>query len=230
VAKGTGSRVARCVLGFSDDRHTPGGIEARIADTVAELKKVRGEALDAGVRFAVENHAGDMQARELVTLIEGAGADFVGCTIDSGNATWALEDPLQNFETLAPHILSSGIRDSMVWEVPEGARVQWTAMGEGLVDWKTYFARWAERAAERPVILEIISGFSRPFEFLKPEFWPDYRGVRADEFARFLALARRGREIPPFRASAAKSDAQFQQEELERSLRFCRDTLGLGRK
>src|SRR4029077_16096200 len=97
----------------------------------------------------------------LVTLIKAAGEDFVGCTIDSGNATWTLEDPLQNLETLAPYVLPSGIRDSMIWEYPGGAKVQWTAMGEGVIDWKPYFSRWAERAPERPVILEIISGFAR---------------------------------------------------------------------
>ena len=230
VAQGTGSKVARCVLGFGEDRSTPGGIQARIADTVAVLKKVRSRALDAGVTIAVENHAGDMTARELVTLIEGAGKDFVGATIDSGNATWALEDPLKNLEILAPYIRSSGIRDSMVWEDGDGAKVQWTAMGEGLVDWKAYFAKWMEAAPDRPVILEIISGFARPFDYLKPDFWAPYEGVPAADFARFVAMAKKGKAIPPFRASAETSDAQYQQAELERSLRHCREVLGLGRK
>ena len=230
VAQGTGSKVARCVLGFGEDRSTPGGIEARIADTVAVLKKVRSRALDAGVMLAVENHAGDMTARELLTLINAAGSDFVGATIDSGNATWALEDPMANLEILAPHILSSGIRDSMVWEDGAGAKVQWTAMGEGLVDWPRYVAHWQATAPERPLNLEIISGFARPFEYLKPEFWAPYQGVPAADFARFLALAKRGKEIPPFRASAAMTDASYQQAELERSLRYGRDVLGLGRK
>jgi len=230
VAQGTGSTVARCVLGFGEDRSTPGGIEARIADTVAVLKKVRSRAVDAGVKLAVENHAGDMTARELVTLIEGAGADFVGATIDSGNATWALEDPLANLEILAPHILSSGIRDSMIWEDGDGAKVQWTAMGEGLVDWAAYCAKWRQAAPERPFILEIISGFARPFDYLKPAFWVPYRGVPAADFARFVALAKKGKAIPPFRASAEVSDAQYQQAELERSLKHCREVLGLGRK
>jgi len=230
VAQGTGSTVARCVLGFGEDRSTPGGIRARIDDTVAVLKKVRTRALDAGVTLAVENHAGDMTARELVTLMEAAGPDFVGATIDSGNATWALEDPMKNLEILAPYIRSSGIRDSMVWEDGEGAKVQWTAMGEGVVDWKPYFALWQQVAAERPVILEIISGFARPFDYLKADFWAPYEGVPAADFARFVALAKKGRVIPPFRASAEVSDAQYQQAELERSLRYCREVLGMGRK
>jgi len=230
VAEATGSRVARCVLGFGEDRSTSGGIQARIADTVAELKKVRSRALDAGVTLAVENHAGDMTARELVTLIEAAGRDFVGATIDSGNATWALEDPLHNLEVLAPFIVSSGIRDSMVWEDGDGAKVQWTAMGEGLVDWPAYFAKWREASPERPVILEIISGFARPFPYLKPDFWIPFPDVPAADFARFLALAKKGRAIPPFRATAVMTDALYQQAELERSLRHCRESLGLGRR
>ena len=94
AAKALGSPVLRCVLGTGDDRKTPGGIEARIEDTAKVLKAGRSRAMDAGVRIAIENHAGDMQAWELVNLIEAAGKDFVGATMDSGNATWALEDPL----------------------------------------------------------------------------------------------------------------------------------------
>ena len=90
MAKALGSPVLRVVLGTGEDRKTDGGIEARIADTVKVCKSQRSQALDAGVKIAVENHAGDMQAWELVTLIEAAGKDYVGANMDSGNATWGL--------------------------------------------------------------------------------------------------------------------------------------------
>ena len=138
VAKTLGSPVFRCILGMGEDRNSAGGIEARIADTVKVCQACRSRALDAGVKIAIENHAGDMQAWELVDLIEAAGKEYVGATLDSGNATWTMEDPLASLETLAPYVLSTGIRDSMVWEYDEGAKVQWTAMGEGLVDWKIH--------------------------------------------------------------------------------------------
>ena len=35
--------------------------------TIQALRSVRAEALDLGVRIAVENHSGDMQAREVKT-------------------------------------------------------------------------------------------------------------------------------------------------------------------
>src|SRR5436190_23750220 len=131
IARTLGSSVARCVLGHFDDRSSKGGIEARMAETVKVLKKVRSRALDSGVKIGVENHAGDMQAWELVTLIEAAGGDFVGATMDSGNATWGLEDPLHHLEILGPYALTTGIRDSVLWQTGDGAMLQWTAMGGG---------------------------------------------------------------------------------------------------
>ena len=143
VARDLGSPVVRVVLGNQDDRKTPGGIEARIADTVAVCQKLRSQAIDAGVKIAVENHAGDMQAHELVQLIEAAGKDYVGANMDSGNAVWTLEHPMQSLEVLGPYALTTSLRDSAIWESEKGAVVQWTAMGDGTVDLKAYFARFA---------------------------------------------------------------------------------------
>jgi sugar phosphate isomerase/epimerase len=230
VARALGSPVLRCVLGTAEDRKTPGGIEARMADTVKVCRACRSRALDAGVKIAIENHAGDMQAAELVRLIEEAGKDYVGATLDSGNATWALEDPLANLEVLGPYALSTGMRDSMVWEYEDGAKVQWTAMGEGLVDWKRYFDRFAVLCPIAPVNLEIISGFARPVAWLKAGFWEVWPNAKAVDFAAFIALAKRGKPLEPHRSPDPRAEQAYQREELERSIRYCKDVLGLGRK
>jgi hypothetical protein len=210
------------------------GIMARIQDTVKVCKAVRQRALDAGVRIAIENHAGDMQAWELVTLVEEAGRNYVGVTMDSGNATWTLEDPMQNLEILGPYAVTTGIRDSAIWESPEGALVQWTAMGEGDIDFKAYMSRFAQLCPNVPVILEIISGITRQYPYLKPDFWKPYQQVRAHEFAKFVALAERGKAREPFKLPENKdkklAEQEYQKDQLERSLRYCRQVLGLGVK
>ena len=63
-AKIIGSPIVRAVLGSADDRKSPGGINARIEDTVHVLKTIKPKATDQGIKIAIENHAGDMQARE----------------------------------------------------------------------------------------------------------------------------------------------------------------------
>lgn len=229
VAKAIGSPAARCYQGHGEDRQSPGGIYARMKDTVTVCRAVKSYAMDSGVKIAIENHAGDMQAWELQALVEEAGRDYVGVTIDSGNATWTLEDPMQNLEILGPYTVCSGIRDSMIWEDPDGCQVAWTAMGEGIVDMKAYARRFAELCPDAPFILEIISGFSKGFPYLKPSFWPAYEKVRPAEFARFLALARKGKAIPPFKATGDKKKAEqdYQKAELERSMKYCREVIGI---
>ena len=92
----------------------------------------------------MENHAGDMHTLELRGLIEEAGPDFVGANFDSGNAVWTMEDPVQALENIGEYVLTTSLRDSAVWESENGVTVQWTAMGEGNTDLKTFFARFAE--------------------------------------------------------------------------------------
>ena len=150
VAKEVGSNVVRCYMGRSQDRETEGGLPAMLADTLRILKAVRSQAIDAGVKIAIENHAGDVQAWQLVELIETAGPEFVGATLDSGNATWTFEDPYTNLQVLGKYAISTGIRDSMIWKSEDGARVQWTAMGEGLTDWHTYMDLYEELCPDTP--------------------------------------------------------------------------------
>jgi 3-oxoisoapionate decarboxylase len=225
IAKLLGSNVARCYQGTAKDRSTPGGIEARNKDTVKVCKAVKSYAQDSGVKIAIENHAGDMQAWELQRLIEEAGKDYVGATIDSGNATWTIEDPLVNLEILAPYAACAGIRDSVVWETPEGAAVKWAAMGEGVADMKGYVKRWTELCPQVPLTLEIISEYVKPQSYLKADFWKIYPEVRPYEFAKFTALARKGKAM-----EGAKSTPEYQRAELERSIKYCKTELGVGLK
>ena len=232
MARALGSAAFRVILGNQADRLTPGGIEARIADTVAVLKSCRSRALDAGVKIAVENHAGDMQSRELLGLVEAAGPEFVGVNFDSGNSCWALEDPVVALDRLAPHVLTTSLRDTMLWETPSGVTAQWTAMGEGCTDLTAFFDLFENRCPGVTVHIETISGFPRSFAIGDRVFWQAYPEARAADLAAFLALAKRGHEIPPFKppAGPAKLEAEreHQQAELARSITFCRETLGLG--
>jgi 3-oxoisoapionate decarboxylase len=232
-AAALGSPVLRVVLGNGADRETPGGIKARIDDTVAVCKSQRSLAERLHVKIAVENHAGDVQAHELVSLVEKAGKSYVGVNLDAGNSTWTLEDPLVSLELLGPYAVTTSLRDSMVWESSNGATVQWTAMGEGVVDWKSYFDRFQVLCAGVPVHIETISGFNREIPFLKPGFWKNFPEARASDLAAFLALAKRGKAKPPHSAPAGEdpkaAEKKYQMAELERSLTYCR-SIGLGIK
>src|SRR3954449_7168400 len=59
VAKAVGATSMRCYLGASADRLGEPGIEACMESTIQLFRSVRQEALDLGVKIALENHSGD---------------------------------------------------------------------------------------------------------------------------------------------------------------------------
>jgi len=199
AAKALRSPIFRCVQGTQADRSGP-GIESHIAETIKVLKANRSRILDSGVKLAIENHAGDMQARELKTLIEGAGPDIVGVCLDSGNPVWTIEDPHLTLETLAPYVLTSHMRDSYLFNSPQGIAVRWTRMGDGNMGMDDYIRTYLQKCPGKPVSLEVIvqAGY-RMFNYRDPSAWNIFKTTPAWEFSRFLALAEKGapQALPP---------------------------------
>lgn len=233
AANALGSPVLRVVLGSAKDRLTDGGIEARIDDMVKVLRRNRERAVDAGVKIAVENHAGDMHSLELKSLVEAAGSDFVGVNLDAGNALWCLETPLQNLENLGKYVLTTSLRDSAVWETEQGVAMQWTAMGEGMVDWKTYFARFEELCPEVAVNIETISGFNRELHVNSPEFMKAWPKGLPSSYGDFRSWAETGKPREAWKALSGEDGKKAQQiyqlGDIERSIAYCK-SIGIGRK
>jgi sugar phosphate isomerase/epimerase len=238
VAKAIGATSMRCFMGSSEDRLGPVPIESHIENTIKVLKSVRQQSLDANVRIAVENHSGDMQARELKILIEEAGKDYVSACLDTGNPMWVVEDPMVTLETLGPYTVTTHIRDSILFEHPRGAAAQWVALGDGCIDFRRFVARFRELCPNSTMQLENITGRPpRVVPYLEPEFWKAFPRANASEFARFIALAKSGHPLmttmvvedsgkqPPEYEAALREQ---QRRDLERGLEYAKKTLGLG--
>jgi 3-oxoisoapionate decarboxylase len=224
-ASTVGSKIVRAVLGSSEDRKS-GQIERNIESMVTVLHNVKSRVVDANLKIAIENHAGDMQARELKMLVEAAGKDFVGVCLDSGNPLWTIEDPHLTLETLYPYVLTSHVRDSAVWNVPEGAAVSWVRMGEGNVGIDAYAKKYVELCPGRALSMETIVTAPRIFPYRDPKFWDAYRTTPAWEFERFVAIAERG--TPYNYKPAPKGEAaQREREDLEASLQYTKKLFGL---
>ncbi|MCM8540217.1 MAG: sugar phosphate isomerase/epimerase [Lentisphaeraceae bacterium] len=230
VAKTLGSSVVRCYQGSARDRKSLGGLKPHMAATIATCKKVKSLALESGVKIAIENHAGDMAAYQLRELIEKAGPDYVGATIDSGNATWTVDTPMRNLEILAPYVVCSGIRDTMMWDDGNGIKAHWTAMGDGVVNWREYFTKWDKLCPNAPVQLEIISPYGKFFPHKDEKFWKDYKDIRKSDYDAYKALAAKGHAVGIPQVKGKEANQKYQISELERSIKFCRNVIGLGRK
>lgn len=242
-AKAIGSPIVRALLASDRRGMPPGPAEMHMETTIRILREVKSYVQDAGVKIAIENHK-ELQAWETRELIETAGKDFVGSYLDTGNPVFVFEDPMTTVEELAPLAVTFHLRDSVVYEVPEGVAVQWVPLGEGTPDFKKIVARARELmqpnvyiyckpiTARPPVVLPITSTGKDG-----KEWWDLFPRARAKDMSRFLALAKKGRayekamvvEDVPGRPDAYTEALKFQQvEHMERSLAYCRKELGLG--
>jgi len=235
VAALMGSPALRCYMGSNADRRTELPFAAHQAATVETLHSVRSLALDLGVKIAIENHAGDMQGRELAALIEQAGPDFVGACIDTGNPLWVAESPFVTLEHVAPYVLMCHVRDTALWRHPLGAVAQWVAVGEGTIGIDKWTQTFRACCPHINFTLEVITSLApRVLNFLEPDFWAAYPDTPAAEFARFLQLVEAGCPYtkPILTADAATMPPEYrttlawqQRAKLEQSVRYCRDVL-----
>ena len=236
ISKILGAKSIRCVMGSQNLRAEDGPVEKHIEAMIALFRSLREDALEAGVKLAPENHK-DMRATEMRLLIEEAGTDIAGATVDTGNPMEVLEDPMETVEVLAPVAVGSHFRDSVLWEHPRGAAFQWTALGDGSVRIGEVVRRFIELAPDQPVILEIITG--RPpavLPYQEAEYRSRFPRLSDGDLERFIALARRGHplmagmmiphnapENPVFQAAVKEQ----QRVDFERSIRYLRDDLGI---
>ncbi len=212
VADVLGSPTVNMKIGSIEDRYGTGGIEARMEEAVATMKAVRNRAQDAGIKFAFENHAGDTRSDEVLAVIQAVGTDLCGVMLDPGNALWSMEDPMKHLAKLGKHVLCSSVRDYMIWESPEGAIFQWTAIGEGLMDVPAYVKLYQELCPTAPLCVESISNAARPIPFLTEAFWKGFPHVKAADITAFLALCRKGRPLEIQQAPTGTDAKEFERE------------------
>lgn len=238
-AAAMGSPFVRCVIASDRASLPPGPVEQHMETVVRLMRAVRTRLLDARLKAIIEVHK-DLQAWELRQVVEAAGKDAVGVYLDTGNPVFVLEHPMTTLETLAPYVCSVHLRDSAIYEHPQGVAVQWVPLGEGIVDFPEILEAVKRLCPGVHIYIKPITG--RPptvIPYLDEAYWKMYPKARAGELARFLTLARKGvpydkpmvvedlagRPVPDqFRAAI-----QYQQREhMERSLEYARKRLDLG--
>jgi sugar phosphate isomerase/epimerase len=238
VAVGCGSPVLRCLLGGAAERLGPPPIDQHVEECIRVLRAVTPYARDRGVKIAVENHGGvDLLARELRDLVEAVDSEFVGVCLDTGNPTYAAEDPMLAAEVLAPYTLTTQVRDTRVWATERGAMAQWVPFGNGNVGMEAVIDYLSAHAPTAPINMEVITGRApKELPYVDPssDFWRMYPGMLARDFARFATRAERA-AAQPFEqlvlptGSTAPPTNQLdafrtqQRQHLERSVRWCQE-------
>jgi sugar phosphate isomerase/epimerase len=237
-AVGIGSKLVR--FRVAGDRATlpAGPVEKTIETAIQTLRRVRTEAMDAGIKFAIENHK-DLYCWQTRQVIDAAGREFVGSYLDTGNPVFVMEDPMSTVETLGPVAVMLHLRDSVVYESHNGIMVQWVPLGEGVVDFKKIIAKAKELCPPIAVYNKPITG--RPpalMAIYEPKFMDQWKDMRGADLARFLLLAKQGHpyeghmvieDVPGARPEPIAAALQFQQRDhMQRGIEYARKVLDCG--
>jgi 3-oxoisoapionate decarboxylase len=128
-----GCRHARVYLG---DRHDRFRIDRGWAEQLNAsrdvLKRLEPALREHQVALAVETHA-DLTADELLALLDEFDPGVLGVTLDTGNLTMRLDDPIEAVERLAPRVLATHVKDAVLAFTPRGLCWQARPVGSGIM-------------------------------------------------------------------------------------------------
>ena len=221
-------------IGVLEDRYAKGGIAPKIDEVVNLMKSFRKPIQDAGIKFAFENHAGDMRTDELINLIDRTGTDICGAFFDPGNAIYGMEDPIEAMQLLGKKIIVCQARDVNIWSTRDGAKFQWTAVGNGIMDFKFFANYLSTNCPGVPIHVETISNSPRSIPYLTHEYWDGFPDLKASHIVDFLSLVAHGTpmtlDIPPAGVNKKEFDIQHQERELQKSIVYLRENCNAGLK
>jgi sugar phosphate isomerase/epimerase len=98
------------------------------------IEKLRPVLVERGAAIALETHE-EITTYEIVRMIEAAGSDILGVTLDLANVVVRGEEPVAATRRVAPYVLKTHMRDLILYPGPNGFQRQIRAIGDGSIDW-----------------------------------------------------------------------------------------------
>ncbi|MBI2940021.1 MAG: sugar phosphate isomerase/epimerase [Chloroflexi bacterium] len=193
AATDAGSTVLRTVMGGRNERHDPDvPWSVQLADVVRVVERLAPLLRERGAKLAFENHL-DATTFDLLRLVERVGGDVAGICLDTGNTLLMLESPLAAAERVAPHVLTTHLKDAYLFLDDGGLCWQATPAGEGAIPLEAIVRLLARF---RPELQLSIEDQDRIFHvpIFDPPFVAHYPELTVAELAALVQLAWTGHE------------------------------------
>ncbi|MEI9921612.1 MAG: sugar phosphate isomerase/epimerase family protein [Bacteroidota bacterium] len=158
-AKEAGATVLRTVTSSGrryEAYHSAGEVEDFQKKALESIRWAEPILKKHKVKLAVENHK-DWTASELAAAMKSISSEHVGVTLDFGNSTALLEQPMDVINTLVPYVVSTHVKDMAVEEYSDGFLLSEVPLGKGFVDLDKAFALCIKQNPKVNFSLEMIT-------------------------------------------------------------------------
>jgi len=221
LAADVGADVLRTVIGFEDT------IEQTIAKARKAMEQVLPLARKLGVRIAIENHE-DVTAAELRQLLDAINDPFIGACLDTGNDLIVYGDPLEAARLLAPHTISTHIKDQKFVRVAGTVYSAGVPLGAGDIDLPAIMPVIINTAPVDRILIQNTTGYAAPLNvFKRADLKPtdDYANVPSFTTEHELRESHIYLEIGTLSAGALQTLADRQEQDICNDLRYMRTLL-----
>jgi sugar phosphate isomerase/epimerase len=143
------------------------------------LPRMRPEFDRHRLEIGIENHK-DWLAAELVALITSIGSAYVGACVDFGNNIALLEDPDDTIEQLAPHAVTTHVKDMAIRQTEQGFELSEVPLGAGILPLGRYIETIRRHRPNAPLCLEMITRDPLVVPYKTDHYWAPFdEGARA---------------------------------------------------
>ncbi len=144
---------------------------------------------------AIENHL-DYVLEEIGAILDAVPSPYVGLNFDTANPLLFLQSPMDFARRFAGRIFSTHLKDGYILPDPDGARVVWCNIGEGIVDIEGILSVLKEQDREIALNLEYWAQAAHEVPYNTQAYW-DHLLISREEAApmleRFQADLAKGR-------------------------------------
>jgi sugar phosphate isomerase/epimerase len=148
------------------------------------LPRMRAEFERQRFHVGIENHK-DWLAPELAALLRAIDSRYVGACVDFGNNISLLEDPDETIAVLAPHAVTTHIKDMAVHRTSDGFELSEVPLGQGMLPLARYIDTIRRARPDARFCLEMITRDPLRVPYRTDRYW-----VPFDEAARQPARVR----------------------------------------
>jgi sugar phosphate isomerase/epimerase len=134
----------------------------------------------------IENHK-DWLAPELADWLTSLDSPYIGACVDFGNNLSLLEDPMSTVEALAPHAVTTHLKDMAVCIDEDGFHLSEVPLGTGLLPLERMVSTLRQARPDVHLCLEMLTRDPLGVPYKRDRYWDTREGRDEQALERFVA-------------------------------------------